>query len=72
MPHDLASRAAQRQKQENDTGVRASGLSAGELEQVRPRLGRWVVLALELAVGKARGVMDSEALRDYLGQLPVK
>jgi hypothetical protein len=34
--------------------------------QVRAKLGRWVSLALELAVLKARGAMDSEAGRSHL------
>lgn len=34
--------------------------------ETRKTLGRWVMLAFELAMLKARGNMDSEAGKDYL------
>ena len=49
------------------TPPQQQGGGANEARRVlRQRLGRYVVLALELAMLKARGVMDAEEAREYL------
>lgn len=43
-------------------------LSGEGIPEARAALSRWILLAFELAMAKARGVVDTEVTRDYLAR----